>query len=176
MRLAFVTSVRCRPVSFQISQLSIVPNSTSPRSPRSRSPSTWSSSQASFEPAKYGASGSPVRSRKFFSPNASSKRRSWSPVRVSCQTIAWCTGVPVSRSQTRVVSRWLVMPTAAICSAVISSTASASWITNRTHSQISSASCSTQPGRGKICRCSRCATETMVPDASKTMQRDDVVP
>ena len=52
VRLAFVTSVTCRPVSFQISQLSMVPNSTSPRSARSRSPSTWSSSQRSFGPAK----------------------------------------------------------------------------------------------------------------------------
>ena len=35
-------------------------------------------------------------------------------VRVSCQTIALPTGLPVVRSHTTVVSRWLVMPTAAM--------------------------------------------------------------
>ena len=40
-------------------------------------------------------------------------RAAAAPVRVSCQTMAWCTGRPVARSQTTVVSRWLVMPTAA---------------------------------------------------------------
>ena len=34
-------------------------------------------------------------------------------VRVSCQTSALCTGRPVARSHSSVVSRWLVMPTAA---------------------------------------------------------------
>ena len=38
------------------------------------------------------------------------------------------------------------------------------------------ASCSTQPGRGKICRCSRWSTATIAPAASKTMHRDEVVP
>ena len=51
-------------MSFQISHESIVPNSTSPASARSRSPSTWSSSQRIFGPEKYVASGSPQRSRK----------------------------------------------------------------------------------------------------------------
>ena len=52
VRLALVTSVMCRPVSFQISQLSMVPNSTSPRSAAARAPSTWSSSQRIFGPEK----------------------------------------------------------------------------------------------------------------------------
>ena len=52
VRLALVTSVTCSPVNFQISQLSMVPKSTSPRSARSRRPSTSSSSQRSFGPAK----------------------------------------------------------------------------------------------------------------------------
>ena len=38
VRLALVTSVTWRPVSFQISQLSMVPNSTSPRAAASRAP------------------------------------------------------------------------------------------------------------------------------------------
>ena len=40
VRLAFVTSVKCSPVSFQISHESIVPNTTSPASARARKPST----------------------------------------------------------------------------------------------------------------------------------------
>jgi hypothetical protein len=42
--------------------------------------------------------------------------------------------------------------------------------------QISIASCSTQPGRGKICSCSRCASATMRVDSSKMMQRVLLVP
>lgn len=50
VRLALVTSVMCRPpsappVRFQISQVSIVPNSTSPSLARWSSPFTWSNSQ-----------------------------------------------------------------------------------------------------------------------------------
>ena len=37
-----------------------------------------------------------------------------SAVRRSCQTMARCTALPVARSQTTVVSRWLVMPIAAM--------------------------------------------------------------
>ena len=52
VRLALVTSVTWRPVSFQISQLSIVPNSTCPASARSSSPGMRSSSQRIFGPEK----------------------------------------------------------------------------------------------------------------------------
>ena len=45
-----------------------------------------------------------------------------------------------------------------------------------TFDQISVASCSTQPGLGKIWRCSRWSTATIAPSWSKTMQRLDVVP
>ncbi len=41
-----------------------------------------------------------------------------SAVRRSCQTMARCTAVPVARSHTTVVSRWLVMPIAAMSLAV----------------------------------------------------------
>ena len=40
-------------------------------------------------------------------------------VRRSCQTMALWIGWPVLRSQTTVVSRWLVMPMAAICSGLL---------------------------------------------------------
>src|SRR5690606_21340378 len=137
------------------------------RSARSRRPSTWSSSQRSFGPEKYVAGGRPVRSRN----HSASSARTSSSVRVSCQTIAWCTGWPVARSHTSVVSRWLVMPTA---TGVAEPSASAT--TASTLVQISSASCSTQPGRGKIWRCSRWATDTIWPAESKTLQRLEVVP
>ena len=52
VREALVTSVRCRPVRFQISQESMVPKRASPASPRRRRPGTSSSSQASFGPEK----------------------------------------------------------------------------------------------------------------------------
>ena len=88
----------------------------------------------------------------------------------------WRTGRPVARSQTTVVSRWLVMPTAARPAGPVPADRSASETTCWTLSQISSASCSTQPGRGKICRCSRWATATISPARSKTMHREEVVP
>ncbi len=54
MRLALVASVTWLfpPVSFQISQASMVPSLTSPRAARSRAPGTASSSQAYFEAEK----------------------------------------------------------------------------------------------------------------------------
>ena len=52
----------------------------------------------------------------------------------------------------------------------------ASWATNWTFSQISTASCSTQPGLGKIWWCSFWPTETIRPRTSNSRQRDDAVP
>src|SRR6478735_699993 len=97
-------------------------------------------------------------------------------VRVSCQTIALYTGSPVVLSQTSAVSRWLVMPTAAMSAAFRSALASAPATTERTLSQISVALCSTQPAFGKICSCSFWSTATTRPDLLKIMQRLDVVP
>ncbi len=54
--------------------------------------------------------------------------------------------------------------------------ASAPATTACTLDQISVASCSTQPGFGKIWRCSRWSTATIAPCWSKTMQRLEVVP
>jgi hypothetical protein len=75
-----------------------------------------------------------------------------------------------------VVSRWLVMPTAATSRAATRALASASCATASCVRQISSGSCSTQPGRGKIWRNSRCAMPRTAPDSSKTMARELVVP
>jgi hypothetical protein len=54
VREALVTSVTCSrpPVSFQIIQESMVPKASSPRSARSRTPSTLSSSQRILVPEK----------------------------------------------------------------------------------------------------------------------------
>ena len=76
-------------------------------------PSTWSSSQASLVPEKYGIEHQAGRARgtRASWPAALSSRAA-SAVRRSCQTIALCSGLPVARSHTSVVSRWLVMPIA----------------------------------------------------------------
>lgn len=54
VRDALLGSVLCTapPVSCQISQLSTVPNASSPRSAIRRAPGTWSSSQANLVPEK----------------------------------------------------------------------------------------------------------------------------
>src|SRR5215212_1070472 len=95
---------------------------------------------------------------------------------MSCQLIAFCTGSPVVRSHTTVVSRWFVMPTATTSATVSCAVASASATTCCTLRQISSGSCSTQPGRGKMCWCSTWLTETTRARSSKIRQRDEAVP
>src|SRR3954453_4966707 len=90
--------------------------------------------------------------------------------------MALYTGRPVARSHTTVVSRWFVMPSARRSAACNCAFESASCTTETTLRQISSASCSTQPGRGKIWRCSFCPTDTTRPSASKIRHRDEAVP
>src|SRR5690606_37966779 len=96
--------------------------------------------------------------------------------RRSCQTMAGWIGVPVAASQTMVVSRWLVMPMAHTSSAFRPLLARAWRHTSRVLSQISSASCSTQPSLGKYCLNSRWALASGRPWALKTMARELVVP
>ena len=97
-------------------------------------------------------------------------------VRLSCHTIARCSGSPDARSQATAVSRWFVIPMPARSEPVIPASASASWPTRRVTSQISAASCSTQPARGKYCRNSEYARPTGCPSASKTRHFVPVVP
>ena len=154
VREALVTSVAWTPpsgppVRFQSSHESMVPTANAPASARARAPSTWSRIQAAFGPAKYVAGGSPVRSAIISACSASAS--TCACVRVSCHTIALCTGSPVARSHTTVVSRWFVMPTAAMLPAFTPAFASATATTSRVLRQISAASCSTHPARGKIC-------------------------
>src|SRR6185369_5669282 len=85
-------------------------------------------------------------------------------------------GFPVRRSQTIVVSRWLVMPMAAMSSAVSPARAMASTATPSCEAQISLASCSTRPGWGKIWRNSFWASPRTFPSWSNTTARELVVP
>src|SRR3712207_3272032 len=68
------------------------------------------------------------------------------------------------------------MPTATTSECPTLPRASAWPTTSRVLAQISFASCSTHPARGKICWCSFCPTETTAPSWSKIMQRVLVVP
>jgi hypothetical protein len=68
------------------------------------------------------------------------------------------------------------MPTAATSPADARARASTSAIVAACVAQISSASCSTQPERGKCCVNSRCAVATMRPSWSNRMERELVVP
>ena len=83
---------------------------------------------------------------------------------------------PLAASQTSVVSRWLVMPMAAMSPARKPLRASASRQTWRVVSQISSPSCSTQPSFGKYCLNSCWQLVTGKPWALNTMARELVVP
>ena len=119
VREALVTSVACTPpsgppVRFQSTHESVVPKMRSPASARSRAPSTFSRIQAILVPEKYVARGSPTMSLYFSTPSSPASRSTIGWVRVSCQTIALYTGMPVFLSQTTAVSRWLVMPIAAM--------------------------------------------------------------
>jgi hypothetical protein len=75
-----------------------------------------------------------------------------------------------------VVSRWLVIPTAAMSVAERLASASADEITSRVLFQISVASCSTQPLWGKYCVVSFWAMPQRFPKRSKMMARVLVVP
>ncbi|MNT90064.1 hypothetical protein D3C72_2308980 [compost metagenome] len=97
-------------------------------------------------------------------------------MRRSCQTMALWIGLPVSRSQTTTVSRWLVMPMPAMSAAEIPAFLIASLTVKTTVSQISSGSCSTQPDFGKCCLNSFWPTPATCCLPSKTIARLDVVP
>ena len=86
-------------------------------SARWRAPFTLSSSQAILVPEKYGSSSSPVFCENFFSSPCFFSLWQSAEVRRSCQTMALWIGLPVALSQMTTVSRWLVMPIAAMSEA-----------------------------------------------------------
>ncbi len=121
-----------------------MPIRSRPDAARAFASGTLARSQWIFVAEKYVRMGSPVRACTSGSkPPATSARHSVS-VRVSCQTIAGATGMPVRASQRTAVSRWFVTPTASTGSRGPAATASPT--TRSTLSRISRASCSTQPG------------------------------
>ena len=156
---ALLTSVTCSrpPVSLKISQLSIVPAANSPAAARAWPSGICRKIQCSLLAEKYGSSSRPVRCwiRTSFPPWW--RALTYSAVRRSCHTMARWTGLPDFRSQTTIVSRWFVIPIAAIPPGSTADLAMASRAVPRTDSQISAASCSTQPGCGKCCANSFCA-------------------
>ena len=77
-----------------------------------------------------------------------SAARQRAAVRRSCHTIARWIGSPVARSQNSVVSRWLVMPIAAMLRPASSARPSTSRVVSSTVDHRSSGSCSTQPEAG----------------------------
>src|SRR5258706_591484 len=178
VREAFDGSVTCvrLPVSCQMSQVSTVPKASSPRSARARAPGTWSRIQAILVPLKYGSTTSPVFERISASATLCISSVHNAEVRRSCQTNALWIGSPVCRSQTMVVSRWLVMPTPIRSVSERLSLRSTSRATSRWVLKRSIGSCSTQPGCGKIWRNSRCATDTGAPSWSNRIARELVVP
>ena len=163
-------------VSCQISQLSMVPNASSPRMARWRAPGICCSSQFNFVPEKYASMTRPVFSPIAFSSPARFNASQNSAVRRSCQTIAGAIGKPLARSQSTVVSRWLVMPIAPMSLAAIADLAITSAATRRWVCQISRASCSTQPGRGKCWVNSRCDVARTSPLRLNNSARELVVP
>jgi hypothetical protein len=69
-------------------------------------------------------------------------------VRRHCQTMALWIGFPVRRSHSTVVSRWFVMPMAAMSRGARPACCKAWRAVSIWVDQIASGSCSTQPGRG----------------------------
>ena len=116
VRDALVASVAWTlpPVSRQSRNESTVPNASRPCSAAARARFTWSSSQPILVAEKYGSSTRPVLSATAASCPAARSAAQASAVRRSCQTMALWIGLPLTRSQTIVVSRWLVMPMPAI--------------------------------------------------------------
>ncbi len=118
----------------------------------------------------------PVRAWTSASWPSARRRAHTAEVRRSCQTMARWIGIPVARSQTTTVSRWLVMPMPATSAAVRPAFARASRTVATTPDQMSSGSCSTQPEAGKCCGNSCCATASTAMSGVKTMAREEVVP
>ncbi len=83
-----------------------------PRRARARRGPRRASTRASGPRSRSRAAARPRRAGGRGPPSPASSRTSGA-VRVSCQTIALCSGWPLSRSHSTAVSRWLVMPIAA---------------------------------------------------------------
>jgi hypothetical protein len=107
VRLALLTSVTWHrpPVSRHSRNESMVPNSTSPRAARARSPSKESSRCLILVPEKYASRTRPVFRRKVSSWPSAFNRSQMGAVTRLCQTMALAIGLPVAFSHRTVVSR-----------------------------------------------------------------------
>ena len=116
-----------------------------------------SASQVILVAVKYGSSRSPVSSVTRASCPASRSASQIRAVRRSCQTMAGRGAARSARSQITAVSRWLVMPRQVTggtrdAAPPAPPAPSRAWRhAARVACQISSGTCSTQPGRGKCC-------------------------
>ncbi len=89
-----------------------MPTTTAPLVTPSQADGSFSASQVSLVPVKYGSKRSPVSSVTRPSWPASRSRSQTPADRRSCQTTARLGAASVERSQSTAVSRWLVMPIA----------------------------------------------------------------
>ena len=178
VREALVTSVACTaPLVRRCTRnVSMVPKASSPFSARARAPFSWSRIHAIFVPEKYASITRPVRSRTSASAPVAFRRSHSAAVRRSCHTMALKMGLPDARSQSSVVSRWLVMPMAAMSAASMPASAMAPPTDAPTLVQICSGSCSTHPGCGKCWANSTLFLPSVSPSRVTTMAVEPVVP
>lgn len=166
----------CPCVSFHISHVSIVPNSSFPFSACCLAFGTLSSIHLIFVAEKYASIRSPVCCLMYCVSPLFFRSLHMSAVRRSCQTIALYIGFPVSFSQMTVVSRWFVIAIAAMflgcmwfflisCCRVFSCVF-----------HISFGSCSTHALFGYICVNSCCVMSMICAFSSNSMLRQLVVP
>ena len=110
----------------------------------------WSSIHRILVAEKYGSTIRPVRDQMSSALPESLNPLQISAVRWSCHTMALASGLPDLLSHKTVVSRWFVIPIAAMSEAETPDSASAIRAVPIAASAISNGSCSTQPGCGKI--------------------------
>ena len=154
-----------------------MPKASLPAWASSRAPGMLSRIHLTLLAEKYGSGMSPVmsvmRCATAGSPAISSMMGA---VRRHCHTMALYTGLPVSRSQTTVVSRWLVMPMLSMSAGPNPFCTRSSVSAPSVDDRMSRGSCSTQPGCGNIWGKGFCTLPAMRPSRSMSTARDEVVP
>ncbi len=145
---AFVKSVAwIRPlVSLAMIHASMVPNAMSPARALALRPGIWSRSHFTLVPEKYASTTRPVLSRNRGSRPSDLSSSQMDADLLHCQTMALWTGFSVFLSHRTTVSRWFVMPMAIMSLGCTEAASSAFFMTVWVVSQMTSGSCSTQPG------------------------------
>ena len=176
VRDALVISMLCSPVMLNSSQLSTVPKANSPASACWRSLGFWFNSHTILLALKYGSIRNPVICWILASKPLSRQSLHHWWVRLSCQTMAGATGLPVFLCQIMVVSRWLVIPMAEISVANNPALAITSWAVLIWVCQMSLAFCSINPAFGVMIPSGFWAMAMGVNWLSKMILRLEVVP